>query len=30
VHTGERDFGNADTDVRVLPFRTFCVEKALP
>jgi predicted AAA+ superfamily ATPase len=30
VHLGERDFGNADSDTRVLPFRTFCSELALP
>jgi predicted AAA+ superfamily ATPase len=30
VHLGERDFGNADSDTRVLPFRTFCRELALP
>ena len=30
VHLGDRDFGNADTDVRVLPFLTFCNELQLP
>jgi len=30
VHLGDRDFGNADSDTRVLPFRTFCKELALP
>ena len=30
VHLGETDFGNADTDTRVMPFATFCKELALP
>lgn len=30
VHLGTRDFGNARTDVRVLPFRRFCQELDLP
>ena len=30
VHLGDADFGDADSDVRVLPFRTFCRELALP
>ena len=30
VHLGERDFGNAESGTRVLPFRTFCRELALP
>jgi len=30
VHLGERDFGNAETHTRVLPFATFCRELALP
>ena len=30
VHLGTADFGDADTDTRVLPFWTFCVERALP
>lgn len=30
VHLGEADFGNAETDTRVLPFATFCRELALP
>jgi predicted AAA+ superfamily ATPase len=30
VHLGTRDFGNAKTDVRVLPFRRFCEELNLP
>ena len=30
VHLGIADFGDADTDARVLPFWTFCSELALP
>jgi predicted AAA+ superfamily ATPase len=30
VHLGEQDFGNAESGTRVLPFRTFCKEFALP
>ena len=30
VHLGTADFGDADTDTRVLPFWTFCGELALP
>jgi predicted AAA+ superfamily ATPase len=30
VHLGRRDFGNAETDVRVLPFHSFCVERGIP
>lgn len=30
VHLGEADFGNADTGTRVIPFRKFCEELALP
>ena len=30
VHLGERDFGNAESGTRVLPFVTFCRELALP
>ena len=30
VHLGTADFGDADTDTRVLPFWTFCAEMALP
>ncbi len=30
VHVGTRDFGNAVTDTRVLPFSTFCREEGLP
>jgi len=30
VHLSDKDFGNADTDVRVLPFHTFCRELKLP
>jgi hypothetical protein len=30
VHLGERDFGNAASDVRVLPFVTFCRELEMP
>lgn len=30
VHLGEADFGNSETDTRVLPFATFCRELALP
>jgi uncharacterized protein len=30
VHLGERDFGNAKTSVRVLPFITFCKELDMP
>ena len=30
VHLGDADFGDADSDVRVLPFPTFCRELALP
>ncbi len=30
VHLGDKDFGNASSDTRVLPFSTFCGELALP
>ena len=30
VHLGTKDFGNAKTDVRVLPFRRFCQDLELP
>ncbi|MBN2442291.1 MAG: DUF4143 domain-containing protein [Spirochaetales bacterium] len=30
VHPGEKDFGNAHTSVRVLPFSTFCREMNMP
>jgi len=30
VHLGHRDFGNAESGTRVLPFSTFCRELALP
>lgn len=30
VHLGTGDFGNAETDTRVLPFTTFCRELSLP
>ena len=30
VHLGKRDFGNAQTNTRVLPFATFCRELSLP
>ena len=30
VHLGTADFGDADTDTRVLPLWTFCAEMALP
>ena len=30
VHLGTADFGDADTDTRVLPFWTFCGELELP
>jgi len=30
VHLGTRDYGNAKTDVRVLPLRRFCQELELP
>ncbi len=30
VHLGTADFGNADTDVRVLPFTTFCRDLRMP
>jgi predicted AAA+ superfamily ATPase len=30
VHLGTRDYGNEDSDVRVLPFRVFCKELSLP
>ncbi len=30
VHRGAKDYGAADTDVRVLPFTQFCKELALP
>ena len=30
IHLGERDFGNAEAGTRVLPFRRFCEELALP
>jgi predicted AAA+ superfamily ATPase len=30
VHLGDRDYGNASTDVRVLPFITFCREMEMP
>ncbi len=30
VHLGHRDFGDAGSDVRVLPFVTFCRELAMP
>jgi uncharacterized protein len=30
VHLGERDFGHAESGTRVLPFRAFCKELALP
>ena len=30
VHLGERDYGNEETDVRVLPFQVFCRELGMP
>ena len=30
VHLGSTDFGDADSDTRVLPFAAFCTELALP
>jgi hypothetical protein len=30
VHLGERDYGNSESDVRILPFITFCNELAMP
>jgi len=30
VHSGTRDFGRAETDVRVLPFLAFCIERSMP
>lgn len=30
VHLGEKDFGNAETDVRVMPFTSFCHELNMP
>ena len=30
VHLGTKDFGNATTNTRVLPFSTFCCEVGLP
>ena len=30
VHLGEKDFGNAKTSVRVLPFIKFCKEMDMP
>ena len=30
VHLGEKDYGNAATNTRVLPFWTFCRELGLP
>ena len=30
VHLGTKDYGRADTDVRVLPFTRFCEEQGLP
>lgn len=30
VHLGERDYGDEEVSVRVLPFRTFCKELKLP
>ena len=30
VHLGRKDFGNAEKDVRVIPFHTFCAELNLP
>ena len=30
VHLGNKDFGNAETSTRVLPFVTFCRETGLP
>jgi predicted AAA+ superfamily ATPase len=30
VHLGEKDFGNAESGTRVLPFATFCRELGLP
>jgi len=30
VHLGKKDYGDAGTGVRVLPFRTFCTELAMP
>ena len=30
VHLGRKDFGNPQSDTRVLPFATFCRELALP
>lgn len=30
VHLGQKDYGNEDTDVRVLPFEVFCQELNLP
>ena len=30
VHQGENDFGNEETEQRVLPFTTFCKELGMP
>jgi hypothetical protein len=30
THIGEKDFGNAEATVRVLPFHKFCMELGLP
>jgi predicted AAA+ superfamily ATPase len=30
VHMGRLDFGNAESNVRVLPFSTFCQEMRMP
>ncbi len=30
THLGEKDFGNAEATVRVLPFHKFCTELGLP
>lgn len=30
VHLGERDYGNAETNTRVMPFAAFCRDLALP
>ena len=30
THLGQKDFGNAEDTVRVLPFHSFCTELGLP
>ncbi len=30
VHLGDKDYGDEDTETRVLPFITFCREKEMP